>query len=166
MENIENFYAICKGLVYRGWIAIDTIKGVADCKDNEATPVDLRNFQVIPDKSLDFCHFLSKSLIEIKLHEGKCHLKYLHSGNSQNTGEGSRCMTTLLELCDEYEMTVVLDAYDREQSVSNARRLVDFYNRFGFEFDSDHEDWKDTTLEELTDQDFLYGIPMIRKQQK
>ena len=72
-------------------------------------------------------------------------------------------MSVLSELCDEYNMTIELETFAHDKSPKTARRLVAFYKRFGFSFNVNHIDWGDIVNEnELDDDDYIYGIPMIR----
>ncbi|MFW7525168.1 hypothetical protein ACODM8_13680 [Vibrio ostreicida] len=162
MKKIDNFYAICKGLVFRGWMSVESGQNIADGKLNEPSPKDLTTFKVIPEQSLDFCHFLTHSLIEICYSGENCNLKYVHSGNKQSQGEGSRCMSVLSELCDEYDITIELEAFAHDKSSRTARRLVAFYKRFGFAFNVNHIDREDVMDENELNDDYIYGIPMIR----
>lgn len=69
----------------------------------------------------------------------------------------------LLSLCDKFNLDVELDAHAADKKIATAQRLFKFYQRFGFKFDNEHEDWRDVADEqELTDEDYLYGPAMIR----
>ncbi len=156
---MKNFQAMCKGLVFKGWLSLDSVKKRAGGTEE----VTLSNLCVVPEQSKDFRHFLTQSLIEICYSNERCILKYLHAGIETNQQEGTRCMAVLTELCDQYELPIELDAYTSDRNVENAKRLYQFFKRFGFTFNRDHPDWKDADNEnELKDEDFLYGVAMVR----
>ncbi|ANS87806.1 hypothetical protein VSVS12_04106 [Vibrio scophthalmi] len=155
MDKMENFYAVCKGLMFKGWLSVENMKHVANG--------DLINLNITPEQSKDFRHFLTQSLMEIAYSDSRLILKYLHSGLEQGKGEGTRCMMLLTKLCDEYELPIELDAYSGDKNADSARRLFAFYQKFGFNFNANHVDWKDVSCEsDLTSEDFSYGVAMIR----
>lgn len=159
---IECFFWVCKGLIQRGFLCVDATKTQVD---NNKTPTFITDDSlcVRPEQSITFRHFLTQSTIEILLNNNKLKLNYLHSGIEQNIGEGTRALNLLLSLCDKFNLDVVLDAYSTEKKIATSRRLFKFYQRFGFKFDNEHEDWGDVADEQaLTDEDYLYGPAMIR----
>ncbi|BBM67949.1 hypothetical protein VA249_45950 (plasmid) [Vibrio alfacsensis] len=153
--SISVFYRLCYDITKKGWLCLDTINS----DDEKETFVCNVNNDI-----LEFRHPLTQSYIELKFQDNRCYLNFLHAGNELGKGEGTRTLNMLLSLCDKHSITLELMTYSSIKMPQHAQRIYNFYRKFGFIFDTTHEDYTDIKAEhELTDDEFLYGIPMIRQ---
>ncbi|MDK9789947.1 GNAT family N-acetyltransferase [Vibrio sp. D431a] len=119
---------------------------------NNSLSQSIRNIRLV--------HVRDYSTLELAIFDGQLRLSYIDSGNEKGIGNGTKMMNIICQLADNYKIPIALSTWTEKVGEENALRLVNFYRKFGFQISSRR---KDLDFENLSNEDCIDGIPMLRQ---